>query len=138
MPGQVYMVTCVTHDRMPIFADFLIGRILVREISGSDAFGWSRTLSFVVMPDHLHWLFELGRRSSLSGVVDNLKSHSARKINVHMCTSGRAVWQRGFHDHAMRNDESVIASARYIIANPLRAGLVRRVGDYPLWDAVWL
>jgi hypothetical protein len=28
--------------------------------------------------------------------------------------------------------------ARYIIANPLRAGLVDRIGDYPLWDAMWL
>jgi len=28
--------------------------------------------------------------------------------------------------------------ARYIVANPLRAGLVSRVGDYPLWDACWL
>ena len=28
--------------------------------------------------------------------------------------------------------------ARYIVANPLRAGLVERVGDYPYWDAVWL
>jgi putative transposase len=38
----------------------------------------------------------------------------------------------------LRNEESVIDAARYIIANPLRAGLVKRVGDYPLWDAVWL
>jgi hypothetical protein len=28
--------------------------------------------------------------------------------------------------------------ARYIIANPIRAGLVERAGDYPLWDACWL
>jgi hypothetical protein len=28
--------------------------------------------------------------------------------------------------------------ARYIVANPLRAGLVKHLGDYPLWDAIWL
>jgi len=28
--------------------------------------------------------------------------------------------------------------ARYIIGNPVRSGLVQRVGDYPFWDAVWL
>jgi putative transposase len=28
--------------------------------------------------------------------------------------------------------------ARYIVANPLRAGLVAKVGDYALWDACWL
>ena len=42
------------------------------------------------------------------------------------------------HDRALRRDEDLLAVARYIVANPLRAGLVRRVGDYPLWDAVWL
>jgi hypothetical protein len=28
--------------------------------------------------------------------------------------------------------------ARYIVGNPLQAGLVDRIGDYPHWDAVWL
>jgi hypothetical protein len=32
----------------------------------------------------------------------------------------------------------VLNAARYIVANPLRAGLTRRLGDYPLWDAIWL
>ena len=132
------MVTCVTHGRREIFADFVIGRILVRELRATDIAGCSSTLAYVVMPDHLHWLFELGTRDSLSGVVGNLKSNSARKINRVSGRCGQPVWQRGFHDHAMRTDESVIDAARYIIANPLRACLVEQVGDYALWDAVWL
>jgi hypothetical protein len=48
------------------------------------------------------------------------------------------MWQKGFHDRAIRREEDLRAVARYIIANPLRAGLVRRVHDYPLWDAIWL
>lgn len=32
----------------------------------------------------------------------------------------------------------MLAVARYIIANPIRAKLVRRVGDYPYWNAAWL
>jgi len=38
----------------------------------------------------------------------------------------------------MRKEEDLQALARYIVANPLRAGLVKRVGDYPHWDAMWL
>ncbi|MGH8412134.1 MAG: REP-associated tyrosine transposase, partial [Pseudomonas sp.] len=38
----------------------------------------------------------------------------------------------------IRRDEDLPAVARYIVANPLRAGLVEKIGDYPLWDAVWL
>jgi putative transposase len=48
------------------------------------------------------------------------------------------IWQDGFHDHALRKEEAVIDAARYIVANPLRAGLVGSVKDYSHWDAIWL
>ena len=35
-------------------------------------------------------------------------------------------------------EEDVVAVSRYIVLNPVRAALVRRVGDYPFWDAVWI
>jgi hypothetical protein len=38
----------------------------------------------------------------------------------------------------LRKDEDLQTVARYIVANPLRAGLVEKIGDYPLWDAIWL
>jgi putative transposase len=87
-------------------------------------------LGFVVMPDHLHWLLLL-RRGELSDVVRRLKGRSARFI-------GHPLWQPNFYDHAIRADEDLRAIARYIVANPLRAGLVKCLGDYPHWDAVWL
>jgi len=43
-----------------------------------------------------------------------------------------------YHDRALRREYDVVRVARYIIANPLRAGLVDKVGDYPHWDAVWV
>jgi putative transposase len=83
------------------------------------------------MPDHLHWLFALGDRLPLSRVVGAVKSLSAHRI-------GHRIWQTGFHDHALRREEDVLGTARYVVANPLRAGLVRSLRDYPHWDAVWL
>jgi hypothetical protein len=46
--------------------------------------------------------------------------------------------EAGFHDHAVRSEEELPALARYIVANPVRAGLVARTGLYPHWDAVWV
>ena len=86
------------------------------------------------MPDHLHWLFALNH-SFISEVVRRLKGKSAYAINSYRGYHAK-VWQKGFHDHALRHD--IKAVARYIIANPLRAGLVDSIGDYPFWDAVWL
>jgi len=98
--------------------------------------GWLTLLAWVVMPDHFHWLVEL-KHSTLAQLVLATKSRSARAVNARLGRSGR-FWQKGFHDRAIRREEDLQAVARYIIANPLRAGLVRRVQDYPLWDAVWL
>lgn len=91
----------------------------------------ARTLAYVVMPDHPHWLLQLVGDADLSRTVQSIKSISAHEI-------GRPIWQSSFYDHALRKDEDMQSLARYIIANPLRAGLVNRIGDYPHWDAIWL
>jgi len=89
------------------------------------------TLCFVLMPDHIHWLFALTGHRSLSQVVAAMKSITAHKF-------GEPLWQAGFYDRAIRQSEDLPAVARYIVANPLRAGLVSRLGDYPHWDAIWV
>ena len=48
------------------------------------------------------------------------------------------VWRSGYYDRAIRCEEQIKTAARYIVANPLRAKLVDRVGNYPFWDAVYL
>ena len=84
----------------------------------------------------MHWLVAL-RDTPLDALMRRFKSNSARSINRHLNRQG-ALWQQGYHDRALRHDDDLLATARYIVANPLRAGLVKRIGDYPLWDAVWL
>jgi REP element-mobilizing transposase RayT len=66
-----------------------------------------------------------------------IKGRSARLLNQQQGCKGR-IWQPGFHDHALRHDEDRLKVARYIIANPLRAGLVNSIGAYPHWDCEWL
>ena len=131
-PGRAYLLTFVTRSREPLFLDFSRGRCLVQELRAVDAQGLSKTLAFVVMPDHCHWL-AIPCTVSLSDLVGRVKARSAKGI-----ARAGGVWQRGFHDHALRREEDLRATARYIIANPLRAGLVSNIGDYPLWDAVWM
>ena len=136
-PGLVYLITTATQQRQAFFSDFSVARRVTRVLSECDAAGSSATLAFVLMPDHLHWLIEL-RANDLSSVVRRFKSVSARSVNVWRNTPGAQLWQPGFHDRALRREEDLIEVARYVIANPVRAGLVKSVRDYPHWDAVWL
>ena len=69
--------------------------------------------------------------------MQGFKSRSAIAVNRCLARQGK-VWQSTYHDHGRRDDEDLRETARYVVANPLRAGLVRSIGDYPHWDAVWL
>jgi REP element-mobilizing transposase RayT len=135
--NQIYHVATATEKREKLFADFGQGRMVVDSIRYETESGRCDTLCFVLMPDHLHWLLQLKANGSLASSVNNVKAHSAWRINSRYRRKGK-VWQKGFYDRAMRRDEDVVATARYIIANPVRAGIVGQVGDYPLWDAIWV
>ncbi|WP_252088391.1 transposase [Pseudomonas sp. MWU13-3659] len=134
--GRPYLLTTITRNRIPLFTDLLLARTVIQQLRSSEQEGACQSLAWVLMPDHLHWLVEL-RKGSLSSLMRAFKSRSS-------CVLFRAgavrqrIWQPGFHDRALRKDDDIKAAARYIIGNPIRAGLVKRVGEYSHWDCVWL
>jgi putative transposase len=128
--GHAYHVVLSTQNKQATFINFYMARKMVLALIQSDQKNLTLTLAYVVMPDHIHWLFEL-KAESLSRCVQRVKSQVSREV-------GYKIWQKGFYDHGIRSDESLIRTARYIVANPLRAGLVSKIGDYPHWDSAWL
>ena len=129
--NQIYHITFTTINRSPVYQDFAKARVLISILKQTDLHAQTYTFAFVVMPDHIHWLFQLSGTQSLSTVIKSVKAKATVKI-------GSPLWQAGYYDHAIRKDEDIQAIARYIIANPIRASLVKRVGDYPHWDAIWV
>jgi len=81
------------------------------------------------MPDHVH-LFVCGDEEFvLSGWITGLKQVLAR-ANGWSRNNGQ-IWQEGFFDHMLRNDESMNAKWDYIFENPVRAGLVENTEGWP-------
>ena len=129
--NRIYSITTVTLDRRTFFHDFQSARTVIKVLQKHEQLQFAQTLCFVLMPDHLHWLMSLGTVKDLAHTVQSFKSICSRKL-------GSKVFQKGFHDHAIRKEEDLKGLARYIVANPIRAGLVTKVNDYPHWDAVWM
>ena len=129
-PGRLYLITAATLNREQVFSELINARWVVQTLKNEASAYHVQTWAYVVMPDHLHWLMQLNEEN-LSTVVGRVKRVSAARL-------GRRVWQSGFHDRAVRQEEDLRAMARYVIANPVRAGLVESVADYPHWDAIWL
>ena len=137
MPGRIYHVTVVTKDREPVFLDFNAACAAARCHHDRAILADSVLLAWVLMPDHAHWLVQVGEQDVLEKMVTRLKCASARSVNQVLERSG-AVWGRAFHEHALRDECQLVATARYLVGNPLRASLVTRLGDYPFWNSIWL
>ena len=138
LPGQPYLVTTVTYGRKPLFLDFERACIAARALEFPYGDEVLRSLCWVVMPDHIHWLLSVEKKKSISEIMRGFKTYVAKRFNSTDDAPGRRVWQPGFHDHALRGEENLRDTARYIVANPLRANLVDDIGDYPFWNAAWL
>ncbi|UGB38267.1 REP-associated tyrosine transposase [Frateuria soli] len=134
--GQVYLITTTTACRRPLFAAEGPARTACLALTDPSNRADAALLAWVLMPDHWHGLLQLGDEP-LGGVINRLKAGATRALRMKHLVEG-PVWDRGYHDHALRADEDVRNAARYLVANPLRAGLATHVLDYPYWNAVWL
>ncbi len=135
-PGRLYLLTTVTRNRTPLFKHLYYARAVIQQLRLTATHRQCQSLAWVLMPDHLHWLITLGH-CSLGELMREFKSRSSCAL-YRQGAEHQRIWQPGFHDRALRRDEQMRSLARYIIANPIRAGLVTRVSDYPHWDCVWL
>ena len=127
-PGLYYFLTTSVSGRRPIFTDDDNATIVLNSIRWLRLAGRFLVDAAVVMPDHLHIVGELGQ-STLSQVMHSLKSFSGRQLVAAGVIP--PVWQDGYYDHGLRDDEDYRLKIRYVLQNPVRAGLVRRVHDYP-------
>ncbi len=134
--GQLYLLTTVTWQRRPYFANTRMAQTAMETFAESTFWLPNQCLCWVLMPDHWHGLICLDDGQDLSRAAQHFKGASARQINARLGRCGR-VWAKGFHDHALRRDEAIAQVARYILANPLRAGLVTNLHEYPYLDQRW-
>ena len=136
IPGQIYLVTVATSERFAYFLDFDAGCLASSTLNAPVSWPDARLLTWVLMPDHMHLLLQLGEAESLSTVIQRVKG--LLSIRLRPLIGAQILWQASFHDRALRSQESIRAAARYVIANPLRAGLADDIGGYPFWGAQWL
>ena len=45
-------------------------------------------------------------------------------------THGTPLWQPGYHDRVLRDDEATEAVVRYVLENPILSRLSRTIGEY--------
>ena len=124
-----YFLTFCTFERRRIFltherADAVHGQFLRAAIDEGFA-----VLAYCFMPDHVHLLVEGQATDSdcrrFTARAKQLSAFHFRKI------FGLRLWQRYGFERTLRSNDATLSVARYIVENPMRAGLVERIQDYP-------
>ena len=124
-----YSLTFCTAKRRQIFTQQPIVDLALSQILRAGREREFSVLTYCFMPDHLHLFVEsTSPQGSLEKFVHAAKQYSGF---VHAKLTGRQLWQHSYFDHTLRDDESTRQAVRYILRNPIRAGLVQRVDEYP-------
>lgn len=98
----------------------------IRQLAAEEQFA---VLAYCAMPDHLHLLVEgHSDDSCLASFMFRLKQRTGF---LYRRMTGRSLWQSGYYDCVLRSEETAATVCRYILENPVRAGLASAVGDYP-------
>ncbi len=126
--GHYYFLTACVAGRRQVFTSRNHAMIVLNAIRWLHAAERFIVDGAVVMPDHLHLVGQLGE-GTLAKVMHTLKSYSAHRLAAAGVET--PVWQNGYHDHGLRDDGDYRVRVQYLLQNPLRAGLVQRVEDYP-------
>jgi REP element-mobilizing transposase RayT len=136
-PGAICSVTIAVQSRRPVFADLLIAQATEEILEERANATGVRVFAYCIMPDHIHIVLAPSVDCDIVTFVGQFKNLAQRAVWRHG-VAGR-FWQPSFWDHFLRGDEDLKRVAKYILANPVRAGLVERWQDYPfagslVWD----
>ena len=124
-----YMITSCTHLRASTFLDGDFARTTLlhfRQAARANAF---EILAYCLMPNHAHFLVRgVAAHADLRPFVRIAKQRSGFEFARR--TGGSRLWQEGYHDRVLRDADAILSVARYIVENPVRAGLVAQAEDY--------
>lgn len=131
--GGCYFFTVVTHNRKPVLTeDGIIDRLRAAfsHVAESRPF---TVVGAVVLPDHLHCLWQLPEDdadfSTRWRLIKHYVSIAAKRSGNQRCE--KRFWQRRFWEHLIRDESDWRRHLDYIHYNPVKHGYVDSPGKWP-------
>ncbi|KQZ43477.1 transposase [Duganella sp. Root1480D1] len=131
-PGAIYHVTSRGNRRAPIYhdqRDHLIWLDTLAETVEKHAF---RIFAYCLMPNHFHLLLQT-IHPNLSDGIHMLNATYCQHFNQRHGLTGHVIQGR-FHAVNVDKNSQLLAVARYVSLNPVRARLAQDAADWP-WSS---
>jgi REP element-mobilizing transposase RayT len=130
---QLYFLTICCYRRRNVFVRPEVVDLVLQQILRAGRQRHFAINAYCFMPNHFHALAGGVREDSdLPQFASLAKQNSGfhfKRIHRHR------LWQEGYFDRVLRSDETEMAVIRYIVENPIRAGIVRSPEEYPYWGS---
>jgi REP element-mobilizing transposase RayT len=131
-----YFLTFCVHDRREAFRDADAAVSAITQFLRTATEERFAVLAYCLMPDHAHLLVEgIDDEADLLRFAKLAKQRSGA---LYRRTHEQRLWQEGYFERVLRDDDNGRALARYIIDNPVRKQLVASPHEYPhLGSSTW-
>ena len=128
---RTFFVTAVAHQRQPHFRRASMAELFLETLFHYREEKLFLLHEFVAMPDHVHLILTPSSKVSLEKATQRIKGGFSFQVGKNV-SSKIEVWQPGFTQHLILDEDDFQKHRDYILDNPVRAGLVRHREDYPL------
>jgi putative transposase len=133
IPGGIYHIGSKGNRGCEIYADDFERRIFQKLLSlASSRFGWT-CHSYCLMSNHYHLLIQL-ELEGLSDGMQLLNGSFARFSNRRHDYVGQHLFRNRFWSELITDEQHLLETARYIVLNPVRAGICESPEEWP-WSS---
>jgi len=140
IPNGIVFITTVTKNREPFLKhdeDIATFMDTLRQVQQIHPFN---LLAYVILPDHYHCILNPGNSiGDFSIILRSIKWNYTRNYKkAHHLSTSLSLWQRGFWDHVIRNEQDLMHHLDYIHWNPVKHGLAKsperwKHSSFPFW-----
>jgi putative transposase len=133
LPDQPLHVIQRGNNRSPVFFEEPDRRRYLDWLAAAAAEHGCAVHAYVLMTDHVHLLVTPRAADSLPRAMQSLGRRYVRHVNQAQQRSG-TLWEGRYRAAPIESEAHLLACARYIELNRVRAGLVAHPRDYP-WSS---
>lgn len=132
--GYAYHVINRGNGRAEVFHKSEDYEAFLELLASAKARHGVKIFAFCLMPNHFHLVLEASTNTALSQFMQWLLTSHVRRYHRHYHGSGH-VWQGRFKSFPIQRDEHLVVVLRYVLQNPVRAGLVKSPREWS-WSSI--
>lgn len=132
VPGYPHHVTQRGNRRQAVFFEDADYRAYLDLLASWAGAAGTEIWAYCLMPNHVHLILVPAHADGLRAALGETHRRYTRLINVREGWRGH-LWQERFHSFVM-DEPHLLRAARYVLMNPVMAGLVDRAEAWP-WSS---